>query len=98
MGTPIAAAAIERGSVSPVEVGDARGWDVWPLDSGEWAWSAWIAAGLGLPRFGVEPTEAGAQETAQRELERMVSESTAASQSRRELDVPDHGPNWAPRS
>jgi hypothetical protein len=72
-----------------VDVGDARGWNVWPLESGDWVWSAWIAANLGLLRSGIEATEAEAQRTAQEEIERMLSEAGAAAPSRRELPARD---------
>jgi len=77
------------GSVCSVDVGDARGWNVWPLENGDWAWDAWIAADLGLPRSGIEATEAEAQQAAHRELERMLSEGRAAARPRRELLVRD---------
>jgi hypothetical protein len=90
---------IGRGSVSPVDVGDARGWNVWLLDNGDWAWTAWIAANLGLPRSGIEATEAEAQQAAQREIKRMLSEAIAASQPRRELPVrDDRGKEREPQS
>jgi hypothetical protein len=82
-----------------VDVGDARGWNVWPLENGDWAWRAWIAVNLGLPRSGIEATEAEAQETAQRQLEGMISEARAAAQSRRELPLrDDRGKQWEPQS
>jgi hypothetical protein len=80
---------IGRGSVCSVDVGDARGWNVWQLENGDWAWNAWIAAILGLPRSGVEATEAEAQQGAQQEIERMLSEARAAAQPRRELPMRD---------
>ncbi len=64
--------------------------NVWPLENGGWAWNAWIAANLGLPRSGIEATEAEAQQAARRELERMLSEAKAAAQPRRELPVRDN--------
>jgi hypothetical protein len=72
-----------------VDVGDARGWNVWPLENGDWAWNAWIAANCGLPRSGIAATEAEAQEAAQQEIERKVSEARVAAQPRRELPVRD---------
>ena len=53
-----------------VEVGIARGWNVWQLENGEWAWTGWAGESLGLARSGVEETEAKAQETALRETRR----------------------------
>ena len=83
-----------------MDVGVARGWDVSPLENGDWAWSAWIASNLGLPRSsGIAATEAEEQTAAQRELERMVSEVEAAAQERRELPVRDErGRVWEPQS
>src|ERR1019366_9814480 len=93
-------AMVGRASVCSVDVGAARGWDVSPLENGDWAWNAWIASSLGLPRSsGIAATEAEAQAAAQRELERMVSESEAAAQERRELPVRDErGRSWGPQS
>lgn len=86
-----------RGSVSEVDVGDVRGWSVRPLENGDWAWTAWIAANAGMPRSGVEASEPEAQEAAQRALELMLSEARAAAQARRELSVPDYGGrSWRP--
>ena len=72
-----------------MEVGDARGWNVWPLETGEWAWNAWIAANGGLPQAGIESTEIEAQEAAKREIERMLFDAEAAAPHRRELPVRD---------
>jgi hypothetical protein len=66
-------------------MGEANGWDVWPLESGEWAWSAWVASNGGLHRSGTQATEFEANAAAQRELEVMVSDARAAAQPRREL-------------
>ncbi len=82
-----------------MDVGEASGWNVWPLENGDWAWSAWVASNGGLPRSGIEATEAGAQNAAQRELERMVSEARTAAQLRRELPVhDDRDERWDPQS
>lgn len=90
--------ALRRASVSSVDVGDARGWNVWPLEHGAWAWNAWIAANLGLPRSGIEATEAEAEKAAQRELEHMLSDASAAAQARRDLSVhDDRGKQWDPQ-
>jgi hypothetical protein len=90
---------VRRGSVCSVDLGDARGWNVSPLENGDWAWNAWIAWNGGLPRSGIAATEAEAQTAAQRELERMVSEAGAAAQERRELPVRDErGRSWEPQS
>lgn len=89
---------MSRGTVKFVDVGYASGWNVWPLENGDWAWSAWVAVNGGLPRSGTEATEAEAQEAAQRALEGMLSDAGAAEQSRRELPLPhDPGKQWAPR-
>jgi hypothetical protein len=87
---------IDRASVSAVEIGEARGWNVRPLDSGDWAWTAWIGAD---GRSGVEPTEAEAESAAQRELESMASDAAAGAQSRRELPVrDDRDVRWDPQA
>jgi hypothetical protein len=79
-----------------MDVGDGRGWNVWPLENGDWGWNAFAAAN---GRSGIEASEAGAEMAAQRELERMVSEAAAAAQSRRELPVrEDRGRQWDPQS
>ena len=81
-----------------MDVGDARGWNVWPLDNGKWAWTAWITANAGAPQSGVEGSEPEAQEAAQRTLQHMLSEASAAAQDRRELPVPDDGGRpWEPQ-
>jgi len=74
-----------------MDLGIARGWDVWQLESGDWAWRVWAAECLGLPRSGVEVTEAQAQEAARRELEVIIFEARAAAQERRRLTVRDDG-------
>jgi hypothetical protein len=81
--------SIRRGSVCSVDVGDVRGWNVCPLENGDWAWTAWTAASLGVPRSGIEPNEADAARAAQQEIERMLSEARAAALTRRELPVRD---------
>jgi hypothetical protein len=82
-----------------VDVGDARGRNVWPLENADWAWSAWIAANLGLLRSGIEATEAEAERAAQQEIERMLSEARAAALPRRELPVrDDRGKERQPQS
>ena len=73
--------------VSSMDVGIARGWNVWQLENGDWAWSALAAENLGLPRSGVEATEAEAQGAARRELEVIVSEARPAARQRRRLTV-----------
>lgn len=79
-----------------MEIGKARGWNVRPLDSGDWAWTAWIGAD---GRSGVEPTEAEAESAAQRELESMASDAVAGAQSRRELPVSDdRDVRWDPQA
>jgi hypothetical protein len=82
-----------------MEVGDARGWNVLPLENGDWARNAWIASNGGLPRSGIAPSEAEAHTTAQRELERMVSEARAAAAGRRELRLRDErAKGWEPQA
>jgi hypothetical protein len=79
-----------------MDVGEANGWNVWPLESGDWAWSVWVATGP--RRSGVEATEFEAQKAVQRELELMLSDARAAAQSRRELTVEDdRDERWEPR-
>ena len=81
-----------------MDVGEANGWNVWPLENGNWAWSAWVASNGGLRRSGIEATEFEAQDAAQRELELMVSDASAASQTRRELSVhDDRDKRWEPQ-
>jgi hypothetical protein len=71
---------------------------VWPLENGDWAWTAWIAANAGVPRSGVEASEREAQEAAQRAIENMLSEARAAAQDRRELSLPTTAPGqWEPQ-
>jgi hypothetical protein len=82
---PHADEARRAGSLPLVDLGDANGWDVWPLENGDWAWSVWVASNGGLRRSGTEASELEAEAAAQRELELMVSDATAAAQSRREL-------------
>ena len=90
---------IRSGSVSYVDVGDAGGWNVWPLESGEWAWSASVAANGTLTLTGIEPTEAEAESAAQRGLEGLASDAMAAAQSRREVPVSDGGEQrWDPQA
>jgi hypothetical protein len=90
---------IRRGSVSYVDGGGARGWNVWPLERGEWAWTAWIAANGSLTLTGIEPTEAEAESAAQRGLEGLASDAMAAAQSRREVPVSNDGEQrWDPQA
>jgi hypothetical protein len=87
-----------RGSVVRVDMGSASGWNVWPLENGEWAWRTWIAANGGMPRSGIEASEFEAQDAAQRALEYMLSDASAAAQDRRELSAPDNrGAPWDPQ-
>jgi hypothetical protein len=80
-----------------MDLGEARGWNVWPLETGDWAWTAWTAAND--RRSGIEPTEAEAESAAQRELEGLVSDAMAAALSRRELAVrDDRAKQWDPQS
>jgi hypothetical protein len=82
-----------------VDVGIARGWNVWPLENGDWAWNAWVSSNGGLPSSGTAATEAEAHQAAQRELERMLSDAAAGQQQRRELPVrEDRGWSWDPQS
>jgi hypothetical protein len=82
-----------------MDVGEASGWNVWPLESGEWAWSAWIAANGTLTLTGVESTEDEAESAAQRGLEGMASDAMAAAQSRRELPGSIDGERrWDPQA
>ncbi len=86
----------DRASVWSMEIGEARGWNVRPLGSGGWAWTAWIGAD---GRSGVESTEAEAESAAQRELESMASDAAARAQSRRELPVSDdRDMRWDPQA
>jgi hypothetical protein len=78
-----------------VDVGEANGWSVWSLESGDWAWSAWVASAP--RRSGIEATEFEAESAAQRELELIVSEARAAAQPRRELsEQDDRDERWQP--
>lgn len=80
-------------------LGEANGWNVWPLENGDWGWSAWVASNGGLPQSGVEEAEALALAAAQRELERMTSAAQTAAQSRRELFPTDSAEErWDPQS
>jgi hypothetical protein len=88
-----------RGTVRFVDAVHASGWNVWPTENGEWAWSAWVAVNGGLPRSGIEATEAEAHEAAQRALEAMLSDAQAAEQARRELPVRDESRReWDPQA
>jgi len=79
-----------------VDVGVASGWDVWELESGEWAWTVWSQGRSGS---GIALTEAEAQTAAQRELERLVDDGAAADQHRRELPADGSRPtDWDPQS
>jgi hypothetical protein len=81
-----------------MDVGEASGWNVWPLEEGDWAWSAWVASNPGLRRSGIEATEPEAENAAQREIELIVSEARAAAQSRRELSVhAERDQRWEPQ-
>ena len=81
-----------------MEVAHASGWNVWPVQ-GEWAWSAWVAVNAGLLGSGIEPTEAEAQDAAQRALQAMLSDAQAAEQSRRELPTRDErSKEWDPQA
>lgn len=75
-----------------MEVAHASGWNLWPA-GGQWAWSAWVAVNGGLPRSGIEATEAGAQEAALRALEAMLSDAQAGEHSRRQLTTRDERGN-----
>ena len=76
--------------------GEARGWNVWPLETGDWTWTAWTVANR---RSGIAPTEAEAESAAERALEDLVSDAASASLSRRELTVSDDGGRrWDPQS
>jgi hypothetical protein len=85
----------DGGRLSTVDVGDANGWNVWPLENGDWAWNVWIAAGQS--RSGAEATESEAQKTAQRELELMISEARAAAARRTLAAHGDRDGRWGPR-
>jgi hypothetical protein len=65
-----------------MDLGDARGVTVSPLESGEWAWTAWTA---GHRLTGVEASEMTARQAGALALDRLVSEAAAAAFSRREL-------------
>jgi len=79
-----------------VDLGVARGWNVWELKTGEWAWNAWGRARSGS---GIKPSEAEAQQAAQREVEEIAAEERAAAQSERELPVgADRRTYWDPQS
>jgi hypothetical protein len=79
-----------------VDIGEARGWNVWPLEAGDWAWAAWTANDR---RSGIASTEAEAEGAAQQELQGLVADAAAAEMSRRELPVSDdRGKQWDPQS
>jgi hypothetical protein len=79
-----------------VDIGVARGWNVWPLENGNWAWNVWDHL---HSRSGTEHTEANAQEAAQRELQRIIAEAKAAAQQERELTArDDRRKYWDPQS
>jgi hypothetical protein len=65
-----------------MDIGAARGVTVLPLESGEWAWTAWTA---GHRLTGVEASEMAAQQAGGLALDRLISEAAAAALSRREL-------------
>jgi hypothetical protein len=82
-----------------VNVGYVSGWNVWPLENGEWAWRAWVSVNGGPLNSGIEATEAEAQEAAQQALEGILSDAAAAEQSRRELPASDErGKEWNPEA
>lgn len=79
-----------------MDVGVAQGWNVWPLDNGDWAWNAWDHR---QSQSGVEDTEAKAHEAAKRELERIAAETRAVEQQERELPARgDRREYWDPQS
>jgi hypothetical protein len=82
-----------------VNVGYSSGWNVWPLETGEWAWRASVAVNGGPLSSGIEASEAEAEEAARRALEGMLSDAAAAEQSRRELPASDErGKEWHPQA
>jgi len=68
-----------------MDVGDARGVTVSPIESGDWAWAAWI---VGDRLTGVEGSEMAAQQAGGLALDRLVSRAAAAAPSRREIPRP----------
>jgi hypothetical protein len=79
-----------------MDLGEARGWNVLPLETGDWTWTAWTVADR---RSGVEPTAAGAESAAQRALEGLVSDAMSAALARREFTASnDAGKRWDPQS
>ena len=67
----------------------ARGVTVSPLESGEWAWTAWVATQPVSYRLtGIEASEIAAQEAGRRALDRLAAEATAAASSRRAVPIP----------
>lgn len=73
-----------------MDEGEARGLTVSPLDSGEWSWTAWIAGHLvSSRRTGIEASENAARQTGSLALERLVSEATASTRSRRDIPQPE---------
>jgi hypothetical protein len=81
-----------------MDLGAARGWTVWPLASGDWAWSAWVAPASDR-RSGIEPSEGEAGSAALRALEALTSDAAAAGLSRREVSVSgNRGNRWDPQA
>ncbi len=69
-----------------MDTGAARGVTVSPLESGEWAWTAWLVGqGVSVRLTGTEPSEISAQQVGGLALDRLISEAAAAAVSRREL-------------
>jgi hypothetical protein len=69
---------------------------VWELQSGEWVWTVWSQGQSGS---GIAPTEAEAQQAAERELERIVADEAAADRGRREVRPAGARPtDWDPQS
>ena len=79
-----------------VDVGVARGWNIWELENGGWAWNAWDHL---QSLSGIEETETRAQRAAHRALEWIVAEGRAAAQAERELpETDDRRDYWDPQS
>jgi hypothetical protein len=69
-----------------MEIGTARGTNIWPLESGRWAWSAWDHR---QTLSGTEDTEMRAQAAASHALEQIIAEGRLAAPDRRELPSRD---------